>query len=72
MPKANPLVSQGARIDRRSMNDYIERRILDVGRDTTLSEREEELLLKELTMARRFVDGRAQRYNSRVGGLGKQ
>lgn len=70
MPKANPLVSKGARIDRRSVSDYIERRIVDVGRDTTLTEREEELLLKELTMARRFIDGRADRYNARVGGLG--
>jgi hypothetical protein len=63
MPKANPLLSAGARLERSSFRIYLKNKITN-GSDV-LRERE------TLEAVLRWVRGRQKRYDKRPGGLGK-
>ncbi len=72
MPKADPLMSAGARLERKALKEYLERQIKKFQNDR-VNDPEYHLWRPEavLGIVYSWVMGRQNRYSKKPGGLGK-
>jgi hypothetical protein len=64
--RADPLTSEGARLERRVFRAYLRRRLAQVQADGNW------FVMTTLEAALRWVQGRQRRYDAKRGGLGRR